>query len=58
MIKFGVEIPKDLNDKLNELIPWGLKSRLFRNMLVRLEYEVRNGGDKTLQEWMNWSKPL
>ena len=53
-IKFGVEIPKELNDSLNELIPWGLKSRLFRIMLQRLEYDIRIGGNSALAEWLGW----
>lgn len=53
-IKFGVTIPKDLNDELNTLIPWGLKSRLFRTMLKRLAYELRVGGNDALAEWLNW----
>jgi hypothetical protein len=56
-IKFGVDIPKELNDSLNTLIPWGLKSRLFRTMLVRMEYELRAGGNDALAEWLNWQPP-
>lgn len=56
-IKFGVDIPKELNDSLNQLIPWGLKSRLFRTMLVRMEYELIAGGKDALAEWLNWQPP-
>jgi hypothetical protein len=56
-IKFGVEIPKELNDSINTLVPWGLKSRLFRTMLRRLEYELRTGGNAALTEWLNWQPP-
>lgn len=53
-IKFGVEIPKSLNDSINKMVPWGLKSRLFRIMLQRLEHELRVGGNDALAEWLNW----
>jgi hypothetical protein len=53
-IKFGVLIPKDLNDSLNSMIPWGLKSRLFIIMLQRLNHELKLGGNRALAEWLNW----
>lgn len=54
IVKLGIEIPKELNDSLNQIIPWGLKSRLFRIMLQRMEHELRIGGDKALAEWLHW----
>lgn len=56
-IKFGVLIPKELNDKINGLVPYGLKSQLFRIMLTRMEYELRVGGDAALTQWLHWTPP-
>lgn len=53
-VKFGALIPKELNDSLNSNIPWGLKTRLFIQVLRRLDYELRTGGNKALAEWLNW----
>lgn len=57
-IKFGVDIPTELNDSLNRRIPWGLKSQLFRIMLNRLDYELSVGGNDALAEWLNWKRPI
>ena len=54
-VKFAITIPKELNDSINKFVPWGLKCRLFRAMLFRLEYELRN--DPTaLSTWLTWEK--
>lgn len=45
MRRLSVEIPNDLFDELEQLIPSGVKSGLVRSMLVMLVTEVKaNGG--------------
>ena len=54
-VKFGFLIDRDLHERLNRLVPWGVKTRLLRNMLRRLAYELETGGNKALGDWLNWT---
>lgn len=46
--RFGVSIPDDLNDELNKLIPYGVKTELFRKLVYMYRDAVQRHGKEML----------
>lgn len=42
--RLNVEVPSDLLDQLNTLVPWGVRRRLITRMLERFVWECREKG--------------
>lgn len=42
--RIGVDIPIDLNERLNKIIPYGNKGRIIVNLLRALEHMIEKNG--------------
>lgn len=46
--RINVELPKEQYDRLKELLPWGMKSLLFRSLIAMTLEAVDKGGPEVL----------
>lgn len=42
--RWSVEVDRDLNRRLDEVIPWGLKSEVFRRLVILLVESIERDG--------------
>jgi DNA-directed RNA polymerase specialized sigma54-like protein len=53
-VRVSIPIPKDLNDKLNTLLPWGIKAQVIRELICLLiSAQERDSNSYIVQDLLN-----